>query len=191
MPPYTGYHERSSCVMGPQVFWDISCLHLSKSCLVPPNRKQKGASPAPLWLDRASDSCTKMEGQELHFRRWVGPSSAATHAWPTQALPSLTTAISKNCNLEAPDKMADKYLGATWKMHTGYNSHPAFLRDKGWKGIQNPGPRQQGTVPEPGDHPGRKLPQQPLLEMHLGSLAWNLLLGLAAECSSPQSRIRI
>lgn len=44
-----------------------------------------------------------------------------------------------NCNLEAPDKLADKYLGATWKMHTGCNSHPAFLCGQGWKGIQNPG----------------------------------------------------
>lgn len=40
-----------------------------------------------------------------------------------------------NCNLEAPDKMADTYLGATWKI--GCNS--AFLSGKGWKGIQNPG----------------------------------------------------
>lgn len=44
-----------------------------------------------------------------------------------------------NRNLEVPDKMADKYLGAMWEAHSGYKSHPAFLSGKGWKGIQNPG----------------------------------------------------
>lgn len=74
-----------------------------------------------------------------------------------------------NCNLEAPDKLADKYLGATWKMHAGCNSHPAFLCGQGWKGIQNPRIQQQGTVPQPGDHPRSKLPQQLLLDLHLGA----------------------
>lgn len=85
-----------------------------------------------------------------------------------------------NCNLEAPDK----YLGATWKTQTGCNSPPAFLCGKeGLGGHPESRTSAAGHCAWPEDHLGRKLPQQSLLELHPGSLAWNLLLGLAAECS--------
>lgn len=122
----------------------------------------------------------RWRGRSYTGRRWVALSSAATHA-----LPSLTAAVSTTAILRPRIKWLINTRGLLGKCILGAAyTLLSYVCSKGWKGIRNPG--QQGAVPEPGDPPGRR---QPLLEMHLGSPAWNLLLGLATE-SSPQSRIR-